>query len=282
VLTAGAADAGAPPSPGTGEPVVQSVVVTAQKPQVQTLVDRKVYTVGTDLQATTGSAADVLNNLPSVQVDADGGLSLRGDTAVTILVDGRPSAQLSGPAAGLGLLQFPASEIETIEVMTNPPPQYRVDGSGGVINIMTKKSRAAGLSGTAQLSVGDKRRFVSGLNVDYKAGPLSLSGGLSLRQDDKQRRITDRRTETDPMTGVATASRQILNEQLLRRTPLAKGGVDWRLNDHQTVGASLAYHEMTGDRSFDQRNASGPQGAMGTSTTDRHSDGYEWNKNADL
>ena len=282
VLTAGAADAGASPSPGTGEPVVQSVVVTAQKPQVQTLVDRKVYTVGTDLQATTGSAADVLNNIPSVQVDADGGLSLRGDTAVTILVDGRPSAQLSGPAAGLGLLQFPASGIETIEVMTNPPPQYKVDGSGGVINIITKKSRAAGLSGTAQLSVGDKRRFVSGLTVDYKAGPLSLSGGLSLRQDDKQRRVTDHRTETDPMTGVATTGREILNEQLRRLTPLAKGGMDWRLNERQTVGASIAYHEMTGDRSFDQQNASGLRGAGVTTTTDRHSDGYEWNKNTDL
>lgn len=257
-------------------------MITAQKPVVQTLVDRKVYTIAADLQATTGSAADVLNNIPSVEVDADGGLSLRGDTAVTILVDGKPSAQLSGPAAGLGLLQFPASDIEKIEVMTNPPAQYKVDGSGGVINIITRKSRSAGLSGTAQLSLGDKRRFVSGLNLDYKAGPLSLSGGISLRQDDKQRRTTDTRTETDPTTGRLSASRETLNEQLRRLTPLVKGGADWRIGDRQSIGGSIAYHEMTGHRYFDQQDASGPPDAPATSLADRHSDGYEWNKNADV
>jgi outer membrane receptor protein involved in Fe transport len=261
---------------------VQSVVVTVQKPQFQTLIDRKVYTIGGDLQATTGSAADVLNNIPSVEVDADGTLSLRGDTAVTVLVDGKPSAQLSGPAAALGLLQYPASAIEKIEVMTNPPPQYKVDGSGGVINIITRKSRAAGWSGTVQLSLGGKRRFVSGVNVDYKAGPLMLSGGISLRQDAKQRRITDSRTETDPATAAVSANHETLNEQLRRLTPLVKGGVDWRLNDRQSLGASIAYHEMTGDRFFDQQNTRGPPGLPVTAVTDRHSDGYEWNKNADV
>jgi len=269
------------PPPPVDTPV-QSVVVTVRKPEVQTLIDRKVYTIGADLQGTTGSAADVLNNLPSVEVDADGALSLRGDTGVTILVDGRPSAQLSGPAAGLGLLQFPASAIDRIEVMTSPPPQYKADGSGGVINIITRKSRAAGLSGTAQLSFGDQRRFVSGVNLDYKAGPVTLSGGISLRQDARQRRVIDGRSETDPATAAVSASHETLNEQLRRLTPLVKGGADWRLNDRQTVGATLTYHEMTGDRVFDQHNTGGPAGWAATAVTDRHSDGHEWNKNADL
>jgi len=281
-LAGAAAGATTAPFAPAADTTVTSVVVTAQKPVVQTLVDRKVYTIGADLQSTTGSAADVLNNIPSVEVDADGGLSLRGDTAVTILVDGKPSAQLSGPAAGLGLLQFPASDIDRIEVMTHPPPQYKVDGSGGVINIITRRSRSAGLSGTAQLSLGDKRRFVSGLNLDYKTGPLSLSGGISLRQDDKQRGTTDARTGTDPATGLATVSRETLDEQLRRLTPLVKGGADWRIDDRQSVGASIAYHEMTGHRYFDQQDASGPPDQMAASLSDRHSDGYEWNKNADM
>ncbi|MEI2598328.1 hypothetical protein V8940_19330, partial [Acinetobacter pittii] len=77
-----------------------TIVVTAERPKVQTLVDRTVYNVTSDLQATTGSAADVLNNIPSVGVDADGVVSVRGDTNVTVLVDGKPSAQFAGASGG--------------------------------------------------------------------------------------------------------------------------------------------------------------------------------------
>lgn len=270
MVIAAAAASAAPPS-------VESVVVTAQKLQVQTLVDRKVYTVSAELLSTTGSAADILNTLPSVEVDADGALSLRGDTSVTVLVDGKPSAQLSGPAAGLGLLQFPASDIDRIEVMTTPPAQYKVDGSGGVINIITKKSRSAGLAGTAQLSLGDKRRFVSALNLGYGAGPLTLSGGIGLRQEYKQRNLTDHRTQLDPTSGAQTAGDETLNEQLLRLTPSFKLGAEYRLTPRSSVGGSLNYHELTGDRSFDQLYVGGPP----TSVTTRHSDGYEWDKDFD-
>ena len=129
VIAAAAATANAPPA-------VESVVVTAQKPQVQTLVDRKVYTVSAELLATTGSAADILNTLPSVEVDADGALTLRGDSSVTVLVDGKPSAQLSGPAAGLGLLQFPASDIDQVEV---------IDAANGRIVANLKRVHADGV-----------------------------------------------------------------------------------------------------------------------------------------
>ena len=262
---AAASTAAAPPS-------VESVVVTAQKPQVQTLVDRKVYTVSADLLSTTGSAADILNTLPSVEVDADGALSLRGDTSVTVLVDGKPSAQLSGPAAGLGLLQFPASDIDRIEVMTTPPAQYKAEGSGGVINIITKRSRSAGLAGTAQLSLGDKRRFVSALNLSYGAGPLTLSGGIGLRQDYKQRTVNDHRAQGTP--GAQTVGDETLNEQLRRLTPSFKLGAEYRLTPRSSVGGSLDYQELTGDRYFDQLYAGGPP----PSVTTRHSDGYEWRK----
>lgn len=264
-------------APPVSAPSVESVVVTAQKPKVQTLVDRKVYTVSADLLATTGSAADILNTLPSVEVDADGALTLRGDTAVTVLVDGKPSAQLSGPAAGLGLLQFPASDIDRIEVMTTPPAQYKVDGSGGVINIITKKARSAGLAGTAQLSLGDKRRFVSALNLSYGAGPLTLFGGISLRQEYKQRTVTDHRTQINAGSFADVVGDETLNEQLRRLTPSFKLGTEYRLSSRSSVGGSLDYHELTGDRSFDQLYSGGPPVAV----TTRHSDGYEWDKDLD-
>jgi outer membrane receptor for ferrienterochelin and colicin len=155
-----------------------SVTVTAHRLKVQTLIDRKVYTITGDLQATTGSAADVMNALPSVNVDPDGVVSLRGDTSVTILIDGKASAALSGAAQGLSPLQLPASDIDRIEVLNTPPAQYKAEGSGGVINIITKKRPRPGLSGTARASVGDRGRYALGLDLAYSSSfpAVSASG----------------------------------------------------------------------------------------------------------
>src|SRR5260370_16700436 len=124
--------------------MTEAIVVKSTRPTVRNLIDRKVYEVSVDLQSTMGTAADVLNKIPSVEVDADGAVSLRGNTKVTILVDGKPSAELTGAYAGDGLLNFPASDIERIEVLNNPPPQFNADASAGVINIITRKHRKPG------------------------------------------------------------------------------------------------------------------------------------------
>lgn len=108
-----------------------TLVVTAPKPLVSNRIDRKVYRVDQDLQSTTGSASDVLGNLPSFDVDIDGAVSLCGDTSVTILIDGKPSPQMSGSLRGASLQQFPADQIEWIEVITNPSAQFKPDGTSG-------------------------------------------------------------------------------------------------------------------------------------------------------
>lgn len=279
------AQAGAPASPSAraaprAATTVAPLVVTAQTPQTQSLIDRRVYTVSGDLQATTGTAAEVLNLVPSVAVDADGGVTLRGDGNVTILVDGKPSAQFSGATRGLSLLQFPASDIERIEVLTNPPAQFKAEGSGGVINIITRKTRRAGLSGVGQLSLGDQRRYVFGLNGSYNRGKLKLSGGVGLRQEAKQRLTTSDRTALDPTSGALARTQQSIDEQFRRLIPQAKASVDYDLNDRQSLGASFSHRELTGDRFFDQHDASGPPGAAAASISDRHSDGHEWSVDA--
>jgi outer membrane receptor protein involved in Fe transport len=269
----------APPAARTVRPAtaVEEVVVTAQTPPTQALIDRKVYSVASDLQATSGSAAEILNTVPSVAVDADGNVSLRGDSNVTVLVDGKPSAQFSGATRGLSLLQFPASDIERVEVLTNPPAQFKAEGAGGVINIVTKKTRRAGLSGGAQLSVGDKRRYVFGLNGNYNAGKLKLSGGIGLRQDAKERLTTSQRAALDPTSNQIVQSQQSIDEHFRRLSPQAKGSLDYELNDRQSFGASFSHREQTGTRYFDQHDTSGPPSASPASISDRHSDGHEWN-----
>jgi outer membrane receptor protein involved in Fe transport len=268
---------GAPPTKSRGSVTsVEEVVVTGQAAATQTLLDRKVYSITTDLQATAGSAADVLNNVPSVSVDADGNVSLRGDGNVTILVDGKPSAQFTGPNKGLSLQQFSAGDIERVEVLTTPPAQYKAEGSGGVINIITKKTRKAGLSGAAQFSLGDRRRYVAGFNAAYNSGPLKLSGGLGLRQDSRERLTTTNRVVVDPVSGADVASLQTIDEHQKRLTPSVKAGLDYDLNAQQSFGASFSHRELKGTRYFNQHDQDGLAGGGVTSLSDRHDDGKDW------
>jgi outer membrane receptor protein involved in Fe transport len=253
-------------------------VVTGVRQRVRKLPDRTVYSLGQDVQATTGSAADVLNQLPSVEVGIDGNLALRGDGRVTILVDGKPSAQLSGSAAGLGLQQFPASEIDRIEVIPNPSAEFKAAGSGGVINIITRQHRQAGLSGSGQLSMGDQSRLLANGSLAYGAGPLNVTAGVVLRRDIKQRRVTTNRDAVDPLSGQTVLSSESIRETLRRLTPLFKAGLDYKLDSKTSIGASASHQELTGDRYFDQRNNSADMSGMALAGSTRHSDGYEWNK----
>src|SRR5690606_8920892 len=128
---------------------VGDVVVSARANDVRTSIDSISYSLADDLQAATGTLAEALRNVPSVDVDPQGNVSLRGDSNVTILVDGRPSAILSGPNRADAVLQLPADRYARIEVMTNPSAAYSPEGSGGVINLITKPVPAAVGAATA-------------------------------------------------------------------------------------------------------------------------------------
>ena len=157
---------------------IKTVTVSGKRKAVEVDLDRKVYNISNDLQSVTGTAADVLNTIPSVQVDADGNVSLRGDNRVVILIDGKPSAQLSGANAGDGLLQYGANDIERIEVMTNAPAEYGANGTAGVINIVTRRNRQPGTSGAFVFNAGNDGRYVSDLRGALNSENLKLSGGI--------------------------------------------------------------------------------------------------------
>lgn len=274
-LASGAPAVAAPPPDAAADTAVGEVTVTAQRPAQQTLLDRKTYEVTTDLQATTGVAADVLNKVPSVNVDADGVVSIRGDSNVTILVDGKPSAQFNGPAQAQSLLQFPANEIDHVEVLTHPPAQYKSEGAGGVINIVTRKTRRRGFTGVARANLGDQRRFVAGLDGAYNAGGLRLSGGLGLRREVRERLVASDRTTADPALGAVRAL-QTSDERFRRLIPSAQFDAAYDLDPRQTLSASFSHRELSGNREFDQHDESAALGGPTSDISDRHSDGHEW------
>jgi outer membrane receptor protein involved in Fe transport len=269
----------AQPSP-TSE--LDSIVVSSERLSVEKLIDRKVYSVKSDVQSTFGSVGDILNVIPSVDVDSEGVVSLRGDTNVLILVDGRPSAQFSGPSAGENLLSFPARDIERIEIITNPPAQYKADGTAGIINIITRKKRQEGVSGSVQGSLGSGGRSIVGADASYHAGPLTASITATYRQDYRQRLIQSDLLAPDAMTGQLVDNRSSIDETIHRAVPPIAIKTQYELNDRQTVSLDASRTGRAGLRTYTEVNdSSAPPGAI-TSSMGRLSYGHDREIDSDM
>ncbi|HEY0799586.1 MAG TPA: TonB-dependent receptor plug domain-containing protein, partial [Steroidobacteraceae bacterium] len=245
------AQAADPPTPAPTEPV-ESIVVTSQKLDVENLIDRKVYSVAADAQSTFGTLSDVLSVIPSVDVDPDGIVSMRGDTNVLILIDGKPSTQFSGPAAGDNLQSIPAKDIERIEVLTTPPAQFKADGAAGVINIITRKKRSQGESGSVQASLGSGGRYVVGANGGYSGGPLTISATAGYRQDFRHRLIQSDTIAPDPTTAQPIGNKSSIDERIRREVPTLGLAGEYALNDQESISASVSWANRGGLRTYTQ------------------------------
>jgi len=148
-----------------------SVVVEGQRSPVSYKIDKKVINVDQMNTALSGNAADVLQNVPSVTVDIDGNVSLRGSTSFTVLVDGRPSILDAQDA----LQQIPASTIENIEIITNPSAKYDAEGSAGIINIILKKTVLSGISGVSNINAGFDDKYGGDIMMEYKTPFVSTN-----------------------------------------------------------------------------------------------------------
>ncbi|GJM62529.1 TonB-dependent receptor [Persicobacter diffluens] len=149
--------------------VMEGVVVEAQRTSVNYNLDKKVLNVSSISTALAGTAVEVLENLPAVNVDAEGNVSLRGSSDFTVFIDGRPSVFTGSEA----LQQLPASTIDKIEVITNPSAKYDPDGTAGIINIITKK-KVSGLSGVANIHGGNWGRMGADGLLTYKLNKWNL------------------------------------------------------------------------------------------------------------
>jgi outer membrane receptor for ferrienterochelin and colicins len=150
---------------------LQAVDVRAEKSTVEIKLDKKVYNVGQDLMVKGGTVSDVLDNIPSVSVDADGVVSLRGNDNVRILIDGRPSNAINISEA---LRMIPADAIDKVEVITNPSARYDSEGGVGLLNIILKKGKNQGINGTFIASAGNPESYGISGNINYKTDQFNL------------------------------------------------------------------------------------------------------------
>ncbi|HEY0104432.1 MAG TPA: TonB-dependent receptor [Brevundimonas sp.] len=268
------AQAPAQPAPQTpaDEPArVGDVVVSGRASDVRSSIDSTSYSLANDLQAANGTLAEALRNVPSVEVDPDGNVSLRGDANVTILVDGRPSAVLSGPNRGTAVLQLPADRYARIEVMTNPSAAYSPEGSGGVINLITKPVPAGAsatpqgtqTTGSVRLNVGPDGRWNGGLSGSWQKDKLTLTGDLNARRDAFDIEFDTLREQLDPVSGAVVSTTTTTSDGFDTANEGAFGRVsaEYNLTSRTQLTAELRGARFQGESGgrtlFETRDAAG-------------------------
>ena len=256
----------------------QTVTVVAAKPAYRSTIDRRSYSIANDLQQSTGSLADVLRSVPAVQVDMDGNVSLRGDPSVTILVDGKPSALFSGPGRAQALQSISPGQYDRVEVMTNPPAGVTAEGTGGVINLISKAPPKAGappsLSGSVKATVGTGDRYDVGADGVYTAHGLSLNGGVDLRRSGFTRDIGSNYELPGPAPGALIPAFGLEHDAAHTDVLTANGALGYDLGPHDHLDASLnvfqASFVQTQQNTYQTGVLAGPQAAAYTAPSLRN------------
>ena len=220
---------------------IKDVVVVGERSTYTNSIDRKVFNVGKDVIGKTGSVSDLMQNVPSVSVDIDGNISLRGSESVMVLINGKPSA-LMGTNRAAVLQQMPANSIERIEVITNPSAKFKPDGTSGIINIVLKKNKSLGLNGTILSNIGNEGRYNGNVIANYNSGKVNVFGSYSIRQDDRFRYTLDSRKRTDSTTNLLSYTNMDAQEKSRPISHIINTGFDFKINDHNDIGITGNYN----------------------------------------
>jgi outer membrane receptor protein involved in Fe transport len=257
---------------------LSEVTVTADRPQLEHAIDRMIYHVGQDITSKTASASELLENIPSVQVDLNGEVSLRGSKRVLIMINGKRSPVLE-KQEGTFLEQLPASTIEKIEVITSPSAKYRAEGKSGIINIVLKKDTQFGTHGDVTAHAGTGGRGNGSIRLNHSPGDFSVYGSYSLRRDNRDRVSDDVReiaSSSDPSL-FSTYSDDLLSSSH-PVTQLATIGFEVRLDELNSVALSGSYFQNSFTRTDTSHRTLANTGNIVISTYDRNDEGYEFDK----
>ena len=222
------------------------VEVIAERTTVEIKLDKKIYNVGRDLTVRGGTVSDVLDNVPSVSVDVEGNVSLRGNDDVRILINGKPSG-LVGLNSTDALRQLPAESIERVEVITSPSARYDAEGTAGILNIILRRSKLQGLNGALTVNTGYP--FLAGVsgNINYRTGDLNFfnTTGYNYREVPG-----NSFTETEYFNGddPSTFLREDREFDRIRKGLNTNVGVEWYVNNSSSITTSLVYRNSDNER----------------------------------
>lgn len=227
------------------------VVVRAETTEVQIRLDKKVYNIGQDLTAGGATVSDALNNVPSVTVDVDGTIALRGSDNVKILINGKPSA-IAGFGSTDALRQLPAEAIERVEVITSPSARYDAEGTAGILNIILKKEKTLGLNGSLSGSVSSplSTNFTGNINLRTKKFNVFNTTGYYYSDMPGSGRFDNHyfsRTGTDASGNPITVEphfdrvKEERDNQRLRRGFNTNLGIEYFLTESSSLTASGFY-----------------------------------------
>ena len=219
--------------------VLQEVEVTAERSQMEFRLDRRVFNVEKDLTNGGNSAADILDRVPSVSVDAEGNVSLRGSQGVRILVDGKPSGLLSAGETE-ALLRMQGDIIESVEVITNPSARYEAEGEAGIINIILKKNRKKGVNGSFSATAGYPQNFGGSYSLNYRNRDFNFFSnfGIDYRKSPGGGQATQRFFEDGNLTEFYTTTTDQLRGGY---GGYLQFGTDWIIDEQNTITGSLLY-----------------------------------------
>ncbi|MDB0042702.1 TonB-dependent receptor [Flavobacteriaceae bacterium] len=159
------------------ENILDEIEVIGEKTEIEIKLDKTVYNIGKDLTLKGSSVSDVLDNLPSIEVDIEGNVSLRGNESVRILINGKPSG-LVGISSNEALKQFPSESVEKVEVITSPSARYNAEGTAGIINIILRRSKLTGFNGSLSLNSGYPERYGVSANLNYRTKKLNFFNNI--------------------------------------------------------------------------------------------------------
>lgn len=232
---------------GRGIQALEGVEIVGQRSQLEFQIDKRVYNVGADLNNQGTTASEMLENIPSVTVDADGNVSLRGNQGVRILIDGKYSGFASSADA---LKQLQSDRIEKVEIITNTSARYDAEGDAGIINIILKKDNRNGFNGSANVRVGYYPDYGAGFSLNYRKNRLNLFLSYNVNYGINPSNSNTYSRLNSPDT--AFTYRQIYNSERKKFRNDATLGLDYDLSARNTLSASLNIRSGVGDNFYDR------------------------------
>ncbi len=228
---------------------LEGVEVVGERTTVELRLDKKIYNVGSDLTVKGGSVTDVLDNVPSVTVDVEGNISLRGNESVRILINGKPSA-LSGLSTE-ALQQLPAEAIEKVEVITNPSARYDAEGTAGILNIILKQSKTAGLNGSASVNVGNPDSYGGNLSLNLRRENFNIFTNTSYRYRSGPGNALFEQENFNLDGSTASFQDEYRDYQRIRDGFNTNIGFEYFIDSTSSITNSFVYRKSNGDDNVD-------------------------------